>query len=79
MRYLWRLAAPQANTFVRAPLAGASRHVSGSSLPVRPKVPTEVRIKRKSDAAKEALGWERGQLAGSGTEGHDAKVYVSTR
>src|SRR5258705_13681807 len=78
MRYLWRLAAPQANPFVehgqrskhareQVQLAGADQSAYGSE---------DQKEKRR---AKEALGWERGQFGGKWNGGHNAKVYVSTR
>ncbi len=78
MRYLRRLAAPQANPFVehgqrskhareQVQLAGADQRAYGGE------------NQKEQRRAKEALGWERGQLCGKWNGGHDAKVYGSTR
>src|SRR6266403_4661436 len=57
--------------------SGASRHVSRSSLPVLTSVPTEVRIKKKSDARKKRSAGSAGSLAGSGTEAMTRKFMVA--
>src|SRR5712671_5112762 len=78
MRYLRRLAAPQANPFVehgqrskhareQVQLAGADQRAYGGE------------NQKEQRRAKKALGWERGQLGGKWNGGHDAKVYGSTR
>src|SRR5258706_8978694 len=56
--------------------SGASRHVSRSSLPVLTKVPTEVRIRKNSDARKKRSAGSAGSLAGSGTEAMTRKFML---
>src|SRR5712675_2536209 len=57
--------------------SGASRHVSRSSLPVLTSVPTEVRIKKKSDARKKRSAGSAGSFAGSGTEAMTRKFMLA--
>src|SRR6267154_6027421 len=57
--------------------SGASTHVSRSSLPVLTKVPTEVRIRKKSDARKKRSAGSAGSLAGSGTEAMTRKFMLA--
>src|SRR6266404_6693939 len=51
--------------------------VSRSSLPVLTSVPTEVRIRKKSDARKKSSAGSAGSLAGSGTEAMTRKFIVA--
>src|SRR6266850_4070849 len=57
--------------------SGASRHVSRSSLPVLTSVPTEVRIRKNSDARKKRSAGSAGSLAGSGTEAMTRKFMLA--
>src|SRR5882672_1370010 len=57
--------------------SGASTHVSRSSLPVLTKVPTEVRIRKKSDARKKRSAGSAGSLAGSGAEAMTRKFILA--
>src|SRR5712671_5847183 len=57
--------------------SGASTHVSRSSLPVLTKVPTEVRIRKKSDARKKRSAGSAGSLAGSVAEAMMRKFMVA--
>src|SRR6267378_2153219 len=57
--------------------SGASRHVSRSSLPVLIKVPTEVRIRKNSDARKKRSAGSAGSFAESGTEAMTRKFMVA--
>src|SRR5258706_11127441 len=57
--------------------SGARTHVSRSNLPVLTSVPTEVRIKKKSDARKKRSAGSAGSLAGSGTEAMTRKFMLA--
>src|SRR5258705_5625309 len=57
--------------------SGASTHVSRSSLPVLTSVPTEVRIRKKSDARKKRSAGSAGSFAESGTEAMTRKFMVA--
>src|SRR5712672_2569965 len=57
--------------------SGASTQVSRSSLPVLTKVPTEVRIRKNSDARKKRSAGSAGSLAGSGTEAMTRKFMLA--
>ena len=57
--------------------SGASRQVSRSSLPVLTSVPTEVRIRKKSDARKKRSAGSAGSFAESGTEAMTRKFMLA--
>src|SRR5258707_8127595 len=57
--------------------SGPSTQVSRSSLPVLTKVPTEVRIRKKSDARKKRSAGSAGSFAESGTEAMTRKFMVA--